>query len=107
MSALLELFKETPPEDLKEVALKLKPYLEAEKYSPLPETIGTKEFSQMVPHHKSKEWLRTYIYPRKDASFVLSYNKGKGHPDVLVKKDAIEWLNKHLGEIDWNKPLPR
>lgn len=108
MSALLELIRETPPDDLKKVAKELQPYLEIKKPSlPLPETIGTKEFQKMVPGHKAKEWLRTFIYPRADATFVLSYNRGKGHPDKLLKEAAIKWLNEHSKEIDWDEPLPK
>jgi hypothetical protein len=106
MSALLELIKETPPEDRQAVAELLKPYLQAE---PVPETapewIGMKEFRKLLPVPKSPTWLQVYLFPKVD--WVTNPTPGRGRVIKIDKQKAIAWLDAHAKDVDWNKPLPR
>lgn len=104
MSALLELIKETPPEDRRAVAKLLQPYI---KQPPelKPIWIGMKEFRSLLPVPKSPTWLRTYLFPK--VNWVVNPTPGRGGITKINKQAAIDWLTRHSSEIDWGKPLPK
>lgn len=107
MSALLELVKETPPEDRKVIAEYLKPYLIPEKEETAEKWLKLDEFKNQLPVTKDKQWLTTILLtkPRfKDQ--VINLNRGKGYK-VKVSSKVIDWINDHVNEINWSEPLPR
>lgn len=103
MSALLELIKETPPEDLQEVAITLAPYLPKEEVKPQPDRLlSLKEFQQRLPIKKRLDWLRNDLFQRNPElkRFAFNLNAGKGHP-LKISEKAVDWINNHVDEIDW------
>lgn len=109
MSALLELVRETPPEDRAEVAKMLKPYLvpEKPKQPQIFQWMSLPEFTKKLPVKKDKEWIRMFILPLKPLeNMVINVNAGSGHPTKIDPK-AIDWVFEHQSEINWKKSLPR
>lgn len=86
-----------------------------EKNKPLPRTAKlTKETRENLFHGKGTEWIRTYIfdrYPEVDEAnggWVLNPRRSiHGKTTTILVKPAIEWLDKHEYEIDWNEQLVR
>lgn len=110
MSALLELVKETPPEDRKAVAEYLKPYLlPPQKKEAEEKWVGVEELRPFIPGNKSKEWIKMFIlyaYPETRKWSTYPY-PGKGHPVKINLPVAKKWLSEHIDEIDLNQSLPR
>lgn len=105
MSALVELIKETPAEDMKLVAKMLEPYLESNKEVPQPDQwISVKELRQYIPGHKGLTWLQLYIFPNVD--WVTDPHPGRGRSIKINKRKAFKWLNENSDKVDWNRPLP-
>lgn len=108
-SALLELIKETPPEDRKRVAEYLKPYLVPEKEEePEENWVTIDELRQYVPGNKSKEWIKLFIlhdYP-ETREWSTEPFPGKGRTVKVNLPEARKWIQKHNLEIDWNQSLP-
>ena len=85
-----------------------------QKNKPLPRTARLdKETRDNLFHGKGNEWIRTFIfdqYPEVDelnGGWVLNPRKTpNGKTTTILVKPAIEWLNKHEYEIDWNAKLP-
>lgn len=85
-----------------------------QKNKPLPRTARlTKETRDNLFHGKGNEWIRTFIfdqYPEVNelnGGWVLNPRKTEnGKTTSILVKPAIEWLNKHEYEIDWNAKLP-
>ena len=109
MSALLELIKETPTEDLKAVADYLKPYLLHPKKEEVKEKwVSIEEFRQFVPGRKSKEWIKMFIlhaYPETRKWSTEPY-PGKGRTVKVNLPVARKWIEEHIDVIDWNKTIP-
>lgn len=109
MSALLELIKETPPEDRKAVAEYLKPYLLPPKKEEVKEKwVSIEEFRQFVPGRKSKEWIKMFIlhaYPETRKWSTEPY-PGKGRTVKVNLPVARKWIEEHIDVIDWNKTIP-
>lgn len=86
-----------------------------QKNKPLPRTAKlTKETREDLFHGKGVEWIRTFIfdeYPETNelqGGWVLNPRKTpNGKTTTILVKPAIEWLNKHEYEIDWNAKLPQ
>ena len=110
MSVLLELVKETRPEDRKAVAEYLKPYLIPEKEEPADNPakwLKLDEFKNELPVTKDKQWLTTFLLTKpvfKD--WVINLNRGKGYK-VKVCPLAVNWVKEHTNEINWNESLSR
>lgn len=106
MSALLELIKETPPEDLKEIALELKPYMHIEVNRPDPDQLLTvPQFKQELSKLgivKRLDWIRNDMFVQlpelKD--YVFNRNAGPGH-HMKISRKAIDVIKQHRDEIDW------
>lgn len=109
MSALLELVRETPPEDRAEVAKMLKPYLVPEKPKQ-PQVIhwmSLDKFTKKLPIKRDKEWVRMFILPLKPLeNMVINISAGRGRP-TRVNPEVVDWVVEHQSEIDWNQSLPR
>lgn len=106
MSALLELIKETPPEDRKQVAEYLRPYL-MPKEKPAEQWVKLEELRQYVPGYKSKEWIKLFIlhnYPETRKWSTEPY-PGKGRTVKVNLPAARKWIQEHAEEIDWNQSL--
>ncbi|WP_251576060.1 hypothetical protein [Limosilactobacillus agrestimuris] len=109
MSALLELVKETPPEDRKAVAEYLKPYLMVEEKEPIIEQwVGIEELRPYTPDKKAKAWIQLYILKAYPETRKWSTNPypGKGRPIKVNLPAARKWIEEHISQIDWNKPMP-
>lgn len=110
MSALLELIKETSPEDRKAVAEYLKPYILPPKKEEVKEKwVSIEEFRQFVPGRKSKEWIKMFIlhaYPETRKWSTDPY-PGTGHPVKINLPVAKKWLSEHIDEIDLNQQLSK
>lgn len=107
-SALLELVKETPPEDRRAVAEYLKPYLVLEKKEPVEHWVNLEKLRRYVPGKKSKAWIQLYIldaYP-KTRKWSTNPHPGKGRSIKVNLPVARKWIEEHVDVIDWNKPLP-
>lgn len=108
MSALLELIKETPPEDRRAVAEYLKPYL-VTKEPPTKKWVNLEELRRYVPGKKSKAWIQLYIlkaYHSETRKWSTNPHPGKGRSIKVNLPAARKWIEEHIDEIDWNKPLP-
>lgn len=109
-SALLELVKETPPEDRRAVAEYLKPYLITEKKKPVVEHwVNLEKLRRYVPGKKSKAWIQLYIlkaYHSETQKWSTDPYPGKGRAIKVNLPVARKWIEDHVNEIDWNKPLP-
>lgn len=109
MSVLLELVKETPPEDRKAVAEYLKPYLlPPQKKEAEEKWVGVGELRPFIPGNKSKEWIKMFIlyaYPETRKWSTDPY-PGKGHPVKINLPVAKKWIDEHKATIDWNQSLP-
>lgn len=106
-SALLELIKETPPEDRKAVAEYLKPYL-VTKEPPAEKWVNLEELRLYVPGKKAKVWIQLYIldaYP-ETRKWSTNPHPGTGRAIKVNLPAARKWIEKHADVIDWNKPLP-
>ena len=85
-----------------------------QKNKPLPRTAKlTKETRENLFHGKGNEWIRTFIfdqYPEVDelnGGWVLNPRKtANGKTTSILVKPAIQWLNEHEYEIDWNAKMP-
>lgn len=103
MSALLELVKESSPEERKAVAEFLRPYLRPVETKPKVERLlSMEEFQKHLPVNKRKDWLRNDLFQRNPElkQFAFNLNAGKGRP-LKINAKAIDWINDHLDEIDW------
>lgn len=106
MSALLELIRETPPEDRKAAAELLKPYLLVKKEPELPQLLSVDEFRHEIKNRfgitKRPDWIRNDLFAQcpalKDYAFGL--NAGRGHR-LKIDEEAITWISKHKQLIDW------
>ena len=110
MSALLELIKETPPEDRKAVAEYLKPYLVTEKKEPVEHWVNLEELRRYVPGKKSKAWIQLYIlkaYHSETRKWSTNPHPGKGRSIKVNLPVARKWIEEHIDVIDWNRPLPQ
>ena len=109
MSALLELIKETPPEDRRAVAEYLKPYLVPEKKEAEERWVSVEELRPFTPGDKSKEWIKMFIlyaYPETRKWSTEPY-PGKGRTVKVNLPVAKKWIFNHTDEIDWNQRFPR
>lgn len=110
MSALLELIKETPPEDRKAVAEYLKPYLiPPQKKEAEEKWVGVEELRPFTPGNKSKEWIKKFIlrdYPETRKWSTEPY-PGKGKTVKVNLPAGRKWIKNHFSEIDWKQSLPR
>ena len=110
MSALLELIKETPPEDRKAVAEYLKPYiLPPQKKEAEERWVSIEELRPFTPGNKSKEWIKMFIlhaYPETRKWSTDPY-PGKGKSVLINLPVAKKWIFNHTDEIDWNQSFPR
>ena len=107
MSALLELIKETPPEDRRAVAEYLKPYL-VTKEPPTEKCVNLEELRQYVPGKKSKAWIQLYVldaYP-ETRKWSTNPHPGKGRAIKVNLPVARKWIEEHVDVIDWDKPMP-
>lgn len=106
MSALLELIKETPPEDLKEIALELKPYMSIKVKQPDPDQLLSipqfkKELHEMGID-KRLDWIRNDLFVQLPElkNYTFSQNEGPGH-HMKISRKAIDVIKQHRDEIDW------
>lgn len=109
MSALLELIKETPPEDRRAVAEYLKPYLVTEKKEPVEHWVNLEELRPYIPGKKSKAWIQLYIldaYP-ETRKWSTNPHPGKGRAIKVNLPVARKWIEEHIDVIDWNQSFPR
>ena len=107
MSALLELIKETPPEDRKEIGKILKPYLVTDD-QPADEWVPLEKLRSLTPGPKSKNWLQYNLldaYPETRA-WSTDPHPGKGRAVKVNLPKAKKWLADHYESIDWNQPEP-
>ena len=107
MSALLELIKEAPPEDLESAAKLLKPYLVIKQEQPATDhLLGTKEFKKKLEQRfgirKRLDWIRNDMFVQcpELKQFAYSRNAGSGHYCKIDEK-ALDWIADHKHDIDW------
>ena len=103
MGVLLELVKDSSPEDRQAVAEFLKPYLQPVEIKPKVEHLLTvKEFQQQLPVRKRADWIRNDLFYQNPElkQFTFNLNAGKRHK-LKISPKAIDWINNHLDEIDW------
>lgn len=108
-SALLELIKETPPEDRRAVAEYLKPYLVSEKKEPVEHWVNLEKLRRYVPGKKSKARIQLYIlkaYHSETRKWSTDPYPGKGRAIKVNLPVARKWIEEHISQIDWNKPMP-
>ena len=108
MSALLELIKEAPPEDRREMAEYLKPYLVTEKKPVVEHWVNIKELRPYTPGKKAKAWIQLYIldaYP-ETRKWSTNPHPGKGRAIKVNLPVARKWIEGHIDVIDWDKQLP-
>lgn len=105
MHALLELVREAPPEDLKEIADIFKHHLGTDK--PVsPKLLSVDEFQSALQTRlgitKRKDWIRNDLFAQCPAlkDFAYGLNAGRGHR-LKIDERAIDWIDKHRQLIDW------
>lgn len=103
MGALLELVKDSSPEDRQAVAEFLKPYLQPVEIKPKVEhLLNVEEFQQQLPVNKRKDWIRNDLFQRNPElkRFAFNLNAGKGHR-LKISPKALDWIADNANEIDW------
>lgn len=106
MSALLELFKETPPEDLKKIALELKNYMYIEDNQPDPDRLLSipqfKKELHKLGVDKRLDWIRNDLFVQLPElkNYAFGRNEGPGH-HMKISHRAIDVIKQHRDEIDW------
>lgn len=70
--------------------------------------VGLKEFTELLPERKDKEWVRTYILPRPEfKNWVHNIHPGRGRRTKINADEGLRWVNTHMNQIDWNIKLPK
>ncbi|MCZ3746529.1 hypothetical protein L2520_03710 [Limosilactobacillus vaginalis] len=65
------------------------------------------EFKAKLPITKDKTWLKTFLLVRPEfKGQVINLNRGTGYK-VKVSSQMVDWVNQHVDEIEWDKPLPK
>lgn len=103
MGALLELVKDSSPEDRQAVAEFLKPYLQPINTKPKVEhLLNVEEFQKRLPVQKRKDWIRNDLFQRNPElkRFAFNLNAGKGHR-LKISPKALDWVADHSDQINW------
>ena len=103
MGALLELVKDSSPEDRQAVAEFLKPYLQPVEIKPKVEhLLNVEEFQKRLPVQKRKDWIRNDLFYQNPElkQFAFNLNAGKGHK-LKISPKALDWIVDHADEINW------
>lgn len=103
MGALLELVKDSSPEDRQAVAEFLKPYLQpVEIKSKVEHLLNVEEFQEQLPVRKRADWIRNDLFCQNPElkRFAFNLNAGKGRP-LKISPKALDWIADHADEINW------